>query len=143
MTAFASNSVEQRVIEHDIVRALASHQGLILAPTPDALRRLKIDAYAPGSPPVLVEVFTHVGRAKPGQRRKVMHDMAKLLLAERRLGVHCRKVLAVIDPHAVAYLGQSWDGTFAREFDVEVIVVKGFAGRHTAMLAAQERQARA
>ncbi len=140
MTAFASNSVEQRVIEHDIVHALAARYKLALTSTPDALRRLKIDAYAPGPPPVLIEVFTQVGRSKPWQRRKIMHDMTKLLLAERRLGVSCRKLLAVIDPVAVLYLGQSWDGAFAREFDVEVVVVEGFVGRHAAMTAAHERQ---
>ena len=91
---------------------------------------------------MLVEVFAHVGPSKSGQRHKVANDMAKLLLAERRLGVHCRKVIAVIDAAAVAHHKGGWVGEFAREFGFEVIVAPGFEVRHEAMRVVQARQRR-
>ena len=78
---------------------------------PPELGKLKLDGFAPGAPPVLGEVFAHVGRAKGGQRHKIAHDMTKLMLAEKRLGVPCRKVIAVIDEAAIAHMDKGWDGT--------------------------------
>lgn len=91
---------------------------------------------------MLVEVFAHVGRSKSGQRHKIAHDMTKLLLAERLLGVPCRKVIAVIDEAAVAHLRRGWDGDFAEHFGIEVRVVQGFGDRHEALRDVQARQRR-
>ncbi len=138
----ASDSAEQRAIEIDVRRALETMLAVTFADPDPLLRGLKLDAFAPGPPPVLVEVFAHVGPSKSGQRHKVANDMAKLLLAERRLGVPCRKMIAVIDQAAIAHHGRGWVGEFAKEFGFEVIVVPGFEVRHEAMRAVQARQRR-
>lgn len=138
----ASDSAEQRAIETEILRTLESLLRVTFTDAAPQLKGLKLDAFAPGPPPVLVEVFAHVGPSKSGQRHKVANDMAKLLLAERRLGVPCRKVIAVIDRAAVAHHGRGWVGEFAKEFGFEVIVVPGFEASHDAMRAVQARQRR-
>ena len=139
----ASDSREQRAAEKDIRDALAAELGVtFLTQHPPALGTLKLDGYAPGPPPVLVEVFAHVGPSKGGQRHKIAHDMTKLLLAEKLLGVPCRKVIAVIDEAAVAHARKGWNGEFAKAFGFELRVVTGFTDRHEALRAVQERQRR-
>ena len=138
-----SDSAEQRAIELEILLAL--EKVLFVRFTnnpPPALGGLKLDGFAAGSPPTLVEVCAHVGRSKRGQRHKIAHDMTKLLLAERRLAVPCRKVIAVIDEAALAHLTRGWGGDFAREFGIELKVLAGFDDRHEALLAVQARQGR-
>lgn len=106
---------------------------------PPALGKLALDGFAAGSPPTLVEVFAHVGRARRGERHAIAHAMTKLLLAERRLAVPCRKVIAVIDAAALAHLDKGWGGDFAREFGIELKVLAGFEDRHDALRAARAR----
>ena len=143
MVTHASDSSEQRAIEGDILAALAKALGVSFsAETPVPLEVLKLDGYAPGPPPVLVEVFAHVGPSKGGQRHKIAHDMTKLLLAEKLLAVPCRKVIAVIDKATVSHLSRGWNHEFADSFGIEVRVVPGFENRHEAMLAVQARQRR-
>ena len=109
---------------------------------PSVLSGLKLDGFADGDKPVCVEVFAHVGPCKPGQQRKLSRDMTKLLLAERRLGKPCRKVIVVGDAAAVGHLSKGWDGEFAREFGIELLVVDVGEDVRRALLTAQERQRR-
>lgn len=106
------------------------------------LSGLKLDGFADGHTPVCVEVFAHVGPCKAGQQRKLSRDMTKLLLAERRLGKPCRKVIVVGDAAAVGHLTNGWDGEFAREFGIELLVVDVGEVHCRAVRAAQERQRR-
>lgn len=138
-----SDSSEQRAIEAEVLAAFSNELGVSVTSTaPPQLSMLKLDGYASGPPPVLVEVFAHVGPSKGGQRHKIAHDMTKLLLAEKLLGVPCRKVIAVIDKAAVSHLSRGWNHEFAEHFGIEVRVVPGFENRHEAMLAVQARQRR-
>jgi hypothetical protein len=139
----ASDSREQRAAEKEILEALARELGVtFLTEHPPRLGSLKLDGYAAGPPPVLVEVFAHVGPSKGGQRHKIAHDMTKLLLADRLLGVNCRKVIAVLDDATIAHTRKGWDGVFAKEFGIELLVVKGLADRHETLRKVQERQRR-
>lgn len=140
--AHASDSAEQRAIESEVLSVLATSLEVTFTDADPQLRGLKVDAFAPGPPPVLVEVFAHVGPSKSGQRHKVANDMAKLLLAERRLGVPCRKVIAVIDPAAIAHHAKAWIGEFAGAFGIDVRVVPGFERHHEALREVQLRQRR-
>jgi len=89
-----------------------------------------------------LEVFAQVGPCKAGQKRKLSRDMTKLLLAERRLGTCCRKVLVVGDAVAIQHLANGWDGEFAREFKIELLVVDAGEDLRRKILAAQQRQVR-
>lgn len=139
----ASDSSGQRAIEADVLVALSNELGVSVTSTaPPQLSMLKLDGYADAAIPVLIEVFAHVGRSKGGQRHKIAHDMTKLLLAERLLGVPCRKVIAVIDEAAIAHLRGGWNREFANSFGIELRVVPGFVDRHAEMLLVQARQRR-
>ena len=144
MVNHASDSSEQRAIELEVLLALESILYVrFMKEVPAALGKLKLDGYSAGSPPTLVEVFAHVGPSKGGQRHKIAHDMTKLLLAEKLLGVPCRKVIAVIDEAAVSHLRRAgWNREFAEGFGIEVRVVPGFEGHHETMRAVQLRQRR-
>jgi hypothetical protein len=139
----ASDSAEQRAVELEVLTALAKEFGVVFSSDlPSRLAGLKLDGYASAAPPVLVEVFAHVGLSKSGQRHKIAHDMTKLLLAEKLLGVPCRKMIAVIDEAAVAHLRRGWNHEFAAHFGLDVRVVPGFRDRHEALRRVQERQRR-
>ena len=139
----ASDSAKQREIEREVLAALSLELGVsIPSPLPPQLATLKLDGYVSGPVPVLVEVFAHVGPSKGGQRHKIAHDMTKLLLAEKLLGVPCRELIAVIDKAAIAHMAKGWDGAFADAFGIERKVVPGFEDRHEAMREVQVRQRR-
>ena len=112
----------QREAESVIRASLAEQLGVKLAEPPSALD-LRVDGFAEGLQPICVEIWAHQGAAKSAQRAKVMKDMCKLLLCERILGKPCRKVFAVSDAAAVAFLRGSWQGRFAEEFGIELVVV--------------------
>ena len=135
-----SSSAVQRKAEPVVLAALAAQLGVAFGDPSATLGGLELDAFAEGDPPVLVEAFAHVGRCKAGQRRKILQDMAKLLLAERRLGRPCRKVVAVVD--AVAHIQRGWDGEFARAFGIETTVVAAPPDLRLALADAQRRQRR-
>ncbi|MDD9965550.1 MAG: hypothetical protein OXR73_04945 [Myxococcales bacterium] len=138
-----STSGAQLAAEAQIRTALARKLNLVFEAQPRALDGLRLDAYSPGPPHVLVEIFARIGRSKPGQVKKLSRDMAKLLLAEHRLaGEPCRKVIAVMDRAAVAHFERGWDGEFARTFDIETVVVAVDQSVHGAVAAAQRRQYR-
>ena len=122
-TPHPSSSAEQRRAEDDLKKGLAQKLDVVFKPPPSSLTPLVIDAYADGEPPMLIELFAHVGRSKAGQKRKLSRDMTKLLLAERKLDRACRKIIAVLDGEAISHFATGWDGEFAQCFGVELLVV--------------------
>lgn len=95
-----------------------------------------------GPHPVLVEVWAHQGPAKGAQPGKVMKDLCKLLLVEKLLGKDCRKVFAVADETAIAFLRNSWQGQFVDEFGIECVVVAVSDETRSRIKEAQKRQFR-
>lgn len=70
--------------------------------------------------PILIEIWAHQGKTKPGQRNKVMKDMCKLLLAEELLDKPCQKYIVVSDEEVLSFLnGRSWMGDFAKKFGIK------------------------
>jgi hypothetical protein len=118
-----SNSAVQREAEAVIVSALEKRFRCSLREKPPVASRLRPDGFRGGDSPICVEVFARQGKCKPGQQRKVMSDMCKLLLLEELLGVPCRKLVAVCDPDAAAFLRSSWRLQFVQAFGFEVIEV--------------------
>lgn len=109
---------------------------------PKVVPRVKLDGYADGGSRICVEVWAHQGEAKGSQPKKVMADMAKLVLVERLLGKQCRKVFAACDAECLAFLRNSWMGQFAIEFGIECRVVDVCDTTRNAVRAAQRRQYR-
>ena len=116
------SSVQQQA-ERVIREQLARELRCTLEKSPDTLGKVKLDGYC-AKPPICVEIWAHQGKAKPAQKAKIMKDICKLLLAERKLGKRCRKIFAVADDAAVSHLENSWQGEFAKAFDIEIRVVK-------------------
>ena len=102
----------------------------------------RVDGFADGDPPFCAEIWAHQGTAKSAQRAKVMKDMCKLLLCDRLLGRHCRKVFVVSDEAALQFLDNSWQGRFAEEYGIEPLVVEIPGEIRQEILAAQRRQYR-
>jgi hypothetical protein len=137
-----SSSAVQQAAETALLAEAETRLGVRFGDALLCLSGLKLDGFADGDRPVCVEVFAHVGPCKPGQKKKLSRDMTKLLLAERRVGKPCRKVIVVGDPAVVGHFAHGWDGEFAREFGIELLVVElGEVHRRT-IRAAQERQRR-
>lgn len=98
-----SHSDEQKEVELHVYEALAMQLGVTFSEQPQALKKLRLDAFATGPQPVLVEVLARHGRSKAGRKRKLSRDMTKLLLAERLLNKPSRKIIALVDPCAIAH----------------------------------------
>ena len=107
-----------------------------------SLDSVQLDGYAHRRQRVCVEIRSRQGPAKGAQKHKVMTDMCKLLHVESLLGRPCRKILAVADEAAVAFLRGSWQGKFAKGVGIELRVVKIPEKLRDKTLAAQERQYR-
>jgi len=118
-----SDGSVQREAEEVIRKALAKKLDLEFGAAPEELGTLQPDAFADGPEPTCVEIWAHQGPAKGGQKHKVMTDMCKLLYVERLLSKPCRKIFAVGDEAAISFLKTSWQGRFAREFEIELQVV--------------------
>lgn len=117
------DSSEQRAAESEILRSLEKQLKVHLDAHPQINQRINLDGFADTSRPVCVEIWAHQGPAKGSQPSKVMGDFCKLLLVEKLLGKPCRKIFAVCDPEALAFLKNSWRGRFADEWGIESIVV--------------------
>lgn len=138
----ASDSSEQRGAEAEILEALSTQWGVRFEGRPDIGFRVDLDGFVDGDLPICVEVWAHQGNAKGGQPGKVMKDFCKLLLIEKLLGRRCRKVFAVCDEKAIAFLENSWQGRFADEFGIERIVVAVSDETRHSVRKAQDRQVR-
>ncbi len=113
----------QRQAEAVIRDKLKKKLGCSLGESPDTLDKLKLDGFCDAECPICVEIWAHQGPAKSAQMAKVMKDMCKLLLAEKKLGKPCRKIFVVSDQDAVSHLKNSWQGEFAKTFGIELQVV--------------------
>lgn len=136
-------SIEQQEAQAEILECLECRLGY---PLKDILRttpRVELDGYHDGEPPTCVEVFSHVGKCKDGQRKKIMRDMCRLLLAERLIGRPCKKIIAVCSEATVSFLrGSSWQARFAIEFGIDVQCVQISEQTTDRLLRAQRRQQR-
>lgn len=114
----------QRDAEVVIRTALEQELGCTLTDNPPArIGSIQLDGFCDTRPPVCVEIWAHQGRAKSAQQNKLMKDMCKMLLVEKKLRRKCRKIIVVSDREAVAHLDHSWQGGFAEKFGIEIRVV--------------------
>jgi len=137
-----SDSSEQCAAEAEILAALEKHLGVRFDGRPEIAQSMDLDGYAESTTPICVETWAHQGMAKSAQKAKVMKDMCKLLLVEKLMGKHCRKIVAVCDANALIFLQNSWQGRFADEFGIERIVVEVDETTREKVRKAQTRQYR-
>ena len=117
------DSYIQRQAEDAIRKKLEEKLGCDLEASSSKLGNLNLDGFCDGKNPICVEISARQGAAKPAQKAKIMLDMCRLLLAEKKLGRPCRKIFAVTDKDAVSHLNNSWQGEFAEKFGIEIMIV--------------------
>ena len=132
----------QRQAEAVIRKELETKLGCSIGKSPDKLGGLKLDGFVKAECPICIEIWAHQGSAKSAQKAKVIKDMCKLLLAERLIGKRCRKIFVVADQAAVSHLTNSWQGEFAKKFDIELQVVDIDDDTRQQILQAQKEQYR-
>ena len=137
-----SDSREQRLAEEEIRQAVARELDVCFEGQPKIEQRVDLDGFADGEVPFCLEIWAHQGPAKGGQRHKVMSDFCKMLFVQERIGRTCRKVFAVCDERAIAFLKNSWQKCFADKFGIEVLVVQISDATREQVLLAQQRQFR-
>jgi hypothetical protein len=138
------DSSEQRLAERILVAAFGVQVGVVLVPLrivpPDGSYAFEVDG---ASDAVLCEVYAHLGRMKPAQEHKVMHDAAKLRYAERLLGSPRRKVLVFADATAAGpFLDKRWKGQALAADGIEIVVLALPADIREQVRLAQIRQFR-
>lgn len=140
------DSAVQREIEPEVLAGLGSRLSVHLAPQSFRLGdgcRVEIDGCST-HPPVLCEVFAHMGVLLPGQKKKIITDAFKLIYAEKALAIQAHKILALTDDAAAAALrGRAWYAQAFTALGIEVHVVKLSAASEERLRAAQGRQGRA
>ena len=123
----ASDSAEQRVVENEISEKLRKKLRVRWTTQPKRLGKLQFDAFAKAEPkgrPVLVEIFAHVGARKPGQAKRISHDMAKLLLAQRLMRRKCTMIIALAASGENKHEMRGWQALFAEEFGINTLFVE-------------------
>jgi hypothetical protein len=86
--------------------------------------RLELDG-ASDEPPIIVEAWAHIGRAKSAQKHKLMTDAFKLIFAAQFVSPNTRKILLLADPQAGNHLrGSSWMAQALKASRVEIRTVE-------------------
>jgi len=123
--AHRSDSLIQREAESLIRHKVAAVIGRQLEPATVSLdtgASVQVDGVA-ADESVLVEIFAHHGKLKPGQQKKVALDAFKLVTLGRSRP-DAQLVLAFADDDAAAYaLGKGWLSEALTSWGVEVVVI--------------------
>lgn len=94
---------------------------------------------------IVVEVFAHIGKLGPGQKRKVAQDVLKLAYIDKATGEQWRKILCFACSEAAKYVdvdkgSPSWVAKAVEAFGIEVRVVPLPPEQFASVKAAQQRQ---
>lgn len=143
MTSHDSDSQEQRNAERLILDGVEHKVNETLAPRRLALHAgatVQVDGVSDDES-VLVEVFSHQGQLKGGQRHKIAGDALKLITLAREREPRPRLILAFADEQLATWAGgESWLAASLAAWDIEVIVVKLDERVRSGLRAAQARQ---
>ena len=140
----AGDSAEQRAAEKALLAALSDKLGVVLAPLqltpPESRWAIQVDG---ACDTVLCEIYAHLGKLKPAQEHKVLHDAAKLRYVERLLESPRRKLVVFADAVAAApFLDKRWKAQALAADDIEVVVLDLPAELREQVRLAQIRQYR-
>jgi len=149
MKRAASCSDAQQLAERLMIAEFSRELGRTLGATtiPIGTARVEVDGFHRDAARVtLVEVWAHVGKAKPAQRNKVLGDMLKLALVSSVLrrsysGLKVESYLVFADVAAANVVnGKGWASLAAKEFEVEARVIALSAEVIGAIKDAQKKQ---
>jgi len=143
MTEHPSNSECQREAEIEIVKQISKKVGTKLNHKEIQLnndKKLEIDGYSE-DPPVLCEVYSHIGKIRGAQYKKVLSDVLKMIFLERRLDKKFKKILAFTDKvAAVPFLEGTWFAECLKDFDIVIEVVSIRPALKRKILKSQKKQ---
>lgn len=102
---------------------------------------LEIDGYSE-NPPVLCEVYSHIGKLKRAQYQKVLTDALKIIYVEKKLSKNFNKILAFVDGDAArCFETGTWYAECIKEFNIVVKTVSINDSLRRKIIEAQKRQA--
>jgi hypothetical protein len=142
------DSTEPRDAERSALLKLGQLEGVefehlsLPLPITDGTARVEIDGFAAGPPPTLVDVYTHYGAVKGGQRHKLLADAMKLVTVTKVLKRFnaARIIIAVTDHPAEDYLSKGWAGAAIRTHNIKVVCVELDPDEVEVVKRAQRRQ---
>ncbi len=139
----SGDSTTQREAEEHLLRTYSKKHKVTLKRHPFPLPkkgRIEIDGFCE-SPPILCEVWSHVGTLKGSQPNKVMADALKLMFAKTYLKANPETILLFGDPEAAKpFLGASWRAQCLREYNIIIEVLPFSRKMKDKILKAQRKQ---
>ena len=131
-----SDSIEQQKAEKKVLSLINKKYKLKLVSKKVVVdgTSFQLDGYSE-NPPVLCEIYSHIGKLKPAQKNKINKDILKMLLIEKMHEMpdqvrhdnngKFRKIIAFSDEEAAKSFvgGVSWYSKIKDYFGIEIIVV--------------------
>lgn len=121
-----SDSTEQQKAEKKVLSLINKKYKLNLVSRKVLMdgTTFQLDGYSE-NPPVLCEIYSHIGKLKPAQKNKINKDILKMLLIEKMKRKKFRKIIAFADEGAAKSFvsGVSWYSKIKDYFGIEIIVV--------------------
>ena len=147
MNTFKSNSDEQQYAENIIFGVLEKTLGITLTKNPriyfneNTKVHIQPDFYSEEES-IVGEIFSHIGKYKGSQPRKIANDILKMVLLDKAKNKTHKKLFVVCrdEEKNVLKNSASWLSECIRQFDVEVIKVDIPDIVKEQVLAAQKRQ---
>ena len=147
MNTFKSNSYEQQYAENVIFVELEKILGITLTKNQriylneNTKVHIQPDFYSEEES-IVGEIFSHIGKYKGSQPRKIANDILKMVLLDKAKNKTHKKLFVVCrdEEKNVLENSASWLSECIRQFDVEVIKVDIPDVVKEQVLAAQKRQ---
>ena len=147
MNTFKSNSDEQQYAENIIFDEIEKMLGITLTKNPrislseNTNVHIQPDFYSEEES-IVGEIFSHIGKYKGSQPRKIANDILKMVLLDKAKNKTHKKLFVVCrdEEKNVLENSSSWLSECIRQFDVEVIKVDIPDIIKEQVLAAQKRQ---
>ena len=147
MNTFKSNSDEQQYAENVIFGELEKILGITLTKNPriylneNTKVHIQPDFYSEEES-IVGEIFSHIGKYKGSQPRKIANDILKMVLLDKVKNKTHKKLFVVCrdEEKNVLENSSSWLSECIRQFDIEVIKVDIPDIIKEQVLAAQKRQ---
>lgn len=144
MNGSAGNSKEQRDAERWLLKRLSEEVETDLRSKNIKLDEswMELDAFSE-DPPVLGEIWAHIGSPKSAQKNKVMKDAIRLLFADKILECESRRILLFACPEAAKpFKENTWMAQCLSELGIEVKIIEPPPEIREMIREAQERQYR-
>lgn len=143
MPGHPSDSSEQQKAGFLLVDSVSKKLGVRLKTTRLELGQgctVELDGYSE-VPPILCEVWAHLGVPRGSQPDKIMSDALKLLFCERSLATTFRKIIVFADQAAASpFIGNGWKAACLKQHGIEIIVLNLSGTPARKVKEAQERQ---